>query len=137
MPLEITEARHMTGKWLTIIIKMMMQIGPNGGILTSQLNSGVFKSRKLFTEFEVVTLMLISSRVCCHVTLCLWLRKYEEDACLRNVDGILPIDTASHHRRLASSGGWGVGVVTRPGPSVHRYCEESLGFMQTCSFLNS
>lgn len=59
--------------------------------------------------------MLISSRVCCNVT-CRWLsghprfersvttfvRKYEEDACLRNVDRILPIDTASHHRRLAS-----------------------------------
>jgi len=32
----------MTGKWLTIIIKMMMKIGPNGSILASQMNLGSF-----------------------------------------------------------------------------------------------
>lgn len=116
---EITEARHMTGQWLLIIIKIIMMIGPNGSILTSQINRGFFfKSRKLLTKFKVLIPVLISNRVCCDVRLCRWLisyrrfegsvttfmSKYEEDACFRNVDSILPVDTAPHHRRLASSG---------------------------------
>ena len=73
---EITLALQMTGKWLTIIIKIMKQIGPNGSILTSQMKLGCFNSRKLVTKFEVLIPVLISSRVCCDVTLCLWLSCY-------------------------------------------------------------
>jgi hypothetical protein len=40
--LEITETRQMTGNWLTIITKMMITIGPNGSILTAQMNLGSF-----------------------------------------------------------------------------------------------
>lgn len=70
---EIMEFRQVTGEWLTIIIKMMMKVGPNDSILTSQMNLGSFNSRKLVTKFEVLVPVLISSRVCCDVTLCRWL----------------------------------------------------------------